>query len=359
MLATLLKYFLFLVLIILLLALVILVIDRSIRAKGYQGPASDHFNGEKFLNMKWVSQSEERAGFVRILRWMLTREDNEWEMRSVTQSKPAERIEGSALTVTMINHATVLIQTEGLNIITDPIYSKRASPFSFAGPHRFAEPGVAFDDLPRIDAVLISHNHYDHLDLPTLKRIAERDGAPIFVPLGNGDFLKEHGVANGIELDWWQTNALTETVSITSVPAQHFSARAFSDRDRTLWSGYAVSTPSGAIYFAGDTGYGPFVEKIAERFPNGFRLGLVPIGAFRPAWFMKEVHISPDEAFAIQERLKIQDVVAVHFGTFKLADDRQDEPAERVEELRTTLPESRRFMALPNGGSVEIPVARF
>lgn len=329
------------------------IVDLSLRSKGYKGPATDHFDGTVFLNIKEDGAERRTASFAGVLRWMMNRPKNVWQRRDVTQTKPAARVLGKELVATLVNHATVLIQTEGLNIITDPIYSKRASPFSFAGPHRFTEPGVAFDDLPTIDAVLISHNHYDHLDIATLKRLIARDNSQIFVPLGNEEFLASHSIKS-TELDWWQSEELSQGVTIMCVPAQHFSARALSDRNKTLWSGYAISTPNGAIYFAGDTGFGPFVDQIAKQFPDGFRLGLLPIGAFRPEWFMKEVHISPDEAFKIQEALNIQDVLAIHFGTFKLADDGQDEPADRVKELAPDIAGSRSFRALPNGSSIEV-----
>ena len=337
-----------------LLVAVAFVADLALRSKGYRGPVSTHFDGTKFLNMKVGVPTAPKQGFGAVMRWMLSRPKNVWEDRAVEPAVPAARVEGSELVATLVNHATVLIQTQGINILTDPIYSKRASPFTFAGPRRFTAPGIAFDDLPKIDAVLISHNHYDHLDLATLTRLMKRDAPRIFAPLGNEAFLASHGI-QATELDWWQAEQLSDVISLTCVPAQHFSARALSDRNKTLWSGYAITTPAGSVYFAGDTGYGPFVEQIAERFPQGFRLGLLPIGAFRPEWFMREVHISPEEAFRIQQQLNIQDVLAIHFGTFKLADDGQDEPAQHVYALAAKLPASRRFVALPNGSSVRVP----
>lgn len=332
--------------------LAFLIGDYVLGAKHYNGPVSDHFDGNRFFNIQDSSPEEqERKG---IFHWLLNREKNVWTRKEVEQTKPASRVEGSELTATFINHATVLIQTEGLNILTDPIYSKRASPFSFVGPKRYADPGVAFDDLPPIDVVIISHNHYDHLNIPTLKQLRDRDNPRIFVPLGDKTYLEKRGFSNVTELDWWDEHTLSDDVSLMSVPAQHFSARSLSDRNRTLWSGYAIMTPHGDTYFAGDTGFGPFVDQIADRFPQGFRLGLLPIGAFKPEWFMKEVHISPDEAFAMQERLNIQEVLAIHFATFKLADDGQDEAIKRTQELAASLPETEQFVAVPNGGKIEV-----
>ncbi len=332
-----------------------IITDRVIRAKGYRGPVSDHFDGTVFKNIRKDTSGNDgrKRSLTRVLSWLLTRKKNIWMHRPVTQTKPAERVLGQELVVTLINHATVLIQTNGLNIITDPIYAKRASPFSFVGPQRYANPGVGFSDLPPIDVILISHNHYDHMDLVTLKKLAERDDPEVIVPLANKELLARHGITNVTELDWWESAELTPGFTVVCVPAQHFSARAISDRNKTLWSGYVIRPAVNRdIYFAGDTGLGPYVDQIAERFPSGFQLGLLPIGAFKPERFMHEVHISPDEAFAIQERLNIKDVVAIHFGTFNLADDRQDEPKERVTALLRERPITGSFTILPNGGSV-------
>jgi L-ascorbate metabolism protein UlaG (beta-lactamase superfamily) len=345
---------LFLILFLLLATLLVVIVDRSIRSRGYQGPLSDHFDGTIFLNIKDAPVQSRSPRLSSILRWMLSRQKNVWEQRSVAQTKPGERVLGKELVVTFINHATVLIQTEGVNIITDPVYSERASPFSFAGPRRFINPGVSFEDLPKIDTILISHNHYDHLDLATLSKLAKRDQPRIIAPLGNKPFLELRGIPNVSELDWWESNTVSEDISIECVPAQHFSSRALTDRNKTLWSGYVIKTSHGDVYFAGDTGTGPFIDQIAKRFPSGFRLGLLPIGAFRPEWFMKEVHISPDEAYAIQSQLKVQDAVGIHFGTFKLADDAQDEPVERIAKLIKESSIPNRFHILPNGVSLTL-----
>lgn len=345
---TVLKYILVFVV---LFAFAVFIADRSLRSKQYRGPESDHFNGSVFFNIKAEGSPSRTPGFREAFRMIFSGERRgAWEHREVEQTKPAARIAGTEVVATFINHATVLVQTEGLNIITDPIYSKRASPFSFVGPARYTDPGVAFDDLPKIDVVLISHNHYDHLDLPTLKRIIARDNPRILVPLGNTEFLERHGITTSIDLDWWQQEAVSDAVSITSVPAQHFSSRSLSDRNKTLWSGYVIQTPQKNIYFAGDTGYGPFADQIAEHFPNGFDLGLLPIGAFLPTWFMQEIHTSPDEAIALQEHLKIRKVMGIHFGAFRLASDGQDDPAEQIHELTTP----DRFMVPKNGESLSL-----
>lgn len=352
MLITILKY---IVLVLLLLALVVFVSDRVFRSKKYKGPTSDHFNGSRFYNIKDPQSTSNTHSLGDFFRLMLSREmRGQWDYRTVEQTKPADRVEGSELVATFVNHTTVLIQIEGLNILTDPIYAKRASPFSFIGPHRFADPGVAFHDLPKIDLVLISHNHYDHLDISTLKRLAARDNPRIIIPLGNSELLQRHGIQNSQELDWWQNIQIADELGVTCVPAQHFSARAISDRNRSLWAGFVVHTPAGDIYFAGDTGFGPFLGQIGERFPNGFRLGLLPIGAYRPEWFMGEVHVSPDEAFKMQDLLNIKNVMATHFGTFNLAGDGQDESADRIRELVQAAGDNRNFVLLQNGENMRL-----
>jgi len=352
----------------LLFAAFVFITDRLIASRGYKGGISDHFDAKHFYSIGMhtpdVPETKKGKGHAKIERpsvfkWMLSRKKNVWLKRAVTPQKPAARVDGKRIVVTFINHSTVLVQTEGLNIITDPIWAERASPFSFVGPRRYRAPGVAFDDLPHIDIVLLSHNHYDHLDIATLRDIQARFSPQIFVPLGVGSYLAKKKIPGAVELDWWQEKQLElgekagKHISVRSVPAQHFSARGLSDRNKSLWMGFVVSTPDGDIYFAGDTGYGPFVSYIADKYPKGFRLGLIPIGAFKPAWVMKEVHISPEEAYQVKKELSVKTAVAIHFGTFKLADDGQDEPVELLEEIKKKNNDSS-FIALDHGGSIEI-----
>ncbi len=327
--------------------------DRWLAARPYKGHISDHFNGKKFYSIGLSSGDHlmEHNDWKLFLKWVRHRATSKWYKRENRFSaKPRERVLGSELVVTFINHATMLIQTEGVNIITDPVYSKRVSPFIGIGPKRYRPVGVRFEDLPPIDIVLISHNHYDHMDITTLKRIKKKwNKSIIYAGLGNTRYLRKHGVRNAIDLDWWEKDIVHEGMSIVCVPAQHFSSRAFSDRNRTLWCGFVIETPSGNIYFAGDTGYGDFVQKLHERYPV-LRLALLPIGAFRPQWFMGPVHVSPDEAMQMHRDLKVQTSIAMHFGTFHLADDHQDEPPERILDLIANAPEPKpNFIILENG----------
>jgi L-ascorbate metabolism protein UlaG (beta-lactamase superfamily) len=311
-------------------AVLAFILDRSVRSKGWKGPVTDHFDGVRFHNIGGGSVTPRpRNAF---LKWIMNRPPNKWQRReNPVSAKPAERVMGKDLVITMVGHASLLIQTEGLNIITDPIWSKRASPISFLGPARYRDPGVLFDDLPPIDIVLISHDHYDHMDIATLRRIAERFGARILVGLGNKEYLKDRGVTGVTEIDWWERQVLKEGVMISSVPAQHFSSRALSDRNKTLWAGYVIETPNGSMYFAGDTGYGPFIPEIAKRYTK-FRVAMIPIGAFKPKFFMGPVHVSPDEAFRMAGDLSAEVMIPMHYGTFHLADDGQDEPLEKLDE---------------------------
>jgi L-ascorbate metabolism protein UlaG (beta-lactamase superfamily) len=313
----------------------------------YRGPQSDHFDGERFRNLRDVPH----GGLGAFLRWQWTRKRGPWsDQPGPIGPKPPARVGRGALRVTFINHATTLVQQDGLNLLTDPIWSERCSPFSWIGPRRKRPPGIRFEDLPPIDLVVISHNHYDHLDLPTLRRLAETHRPRFFVGLGNRALLEKAGITRVTELDWWQSIPLGEARELIGVPAQHFSNRGLFDRDGTLWLGYLIRGPAGTTYFAGDTGGGPHFAEIRRRH-GAPRLALLPIGAYRPEWFMSRVHVSPEEAVAAHETLGAATSVGIHFGTFSLADDGQDEPARAVQTaLRGRPPDRRpRFLVLAPG----------
>ncbi len=290
-------------------------------------PISDHFDGKRFFNPYGQNKS-----LWDVIQFFSTRDPIPWpEHIEITQKvvDPPHTNLGE-LRVTYINHATTLIQLDGVNILTDPIWSERASPFSWIGPKRVIDPGVKFEDLPPIDLVLISHNHYDHLDLPTLQRLQGRDQPLFLVPLGNKSYLEKHGMKHVEEMDWWQPSHFPK-LQIHLVPSQHFSARWAWDRNRTLWGGFYIKGKNHAVYFAGDTGYSPFFQVIKERLgpPS---LAILPIGAYLPRWFMSTHHISPEEAVQAYKDLEAKYALAIHFGTFHLTDEAYDAPQKDLKE---------------------------
>ncbi len=310
-------------------------------------PLSHHYNGKQFFN----PNAPPAKGLLDVLRWKMTTRTVPWTPRpqfTLPAQHPPASVEDSRCRITFINHSTVLFQYAGMNLITDPIYSERASPFSWIGPRRFAKPGVAFDNLPHIDLVLLSHNHYDHLDLPTLKRLATRDKPRLVAPLGVAHLLAQHGLKAEREMDWWD-----KAGPLTCVPAQHFSARGIHDRNRTLWCGYWLTTPAGPIYFAADTAFGPHFRQIQTRLGSP-RIALLPIGAYKPEWFMGPVHMSPAQAVEAHRILAPERSLAIHWGTFQLADDGWDEPVHDLHQALVQHPDSPPFETLENGRFLEI-----
>ena len=323
-------------------------------APPYRGPKSDHFDGRRFFN---PAPEVHHASGGDLLKWMLSRKRGPWRrVHAEPGPPPPRRVEGDALRVTLVGHATLLVQMDGLNLLTDPVWAPRVSPVGFAGPKRFRPPGVRFEDLPPIDLVLLSHNHYDHCCLPTLRRLAAaHDAPPIVTGLGNAALLEKHGIPGAVELDWWEDTRVGEA-RVVGVEMQHFSGRGPRDRDRTLWLGLVVEHPrAGRVLFCGDTGYGPHFERIRERVGVP-RLALLPIGAYRPRWFMKWVHVDPDEAVRAHLDLGAMTSVGMHYGTFALADDGMDEPIADLETARATHavhPDAFRLLA--HGVGEDIP----
>jgi L-ascorbate metabolism protein UlaG (beta-lactamase superfamily) len=311
---------------------------------------SAHFKNGRFFNPDTPPQR-----FSQLLKWITHRKMGSWRkfIPSTPGPKPPARVDGPNLRATFVNHATFLLQTEGCNLLTDPVWSERVSPVSFAGPRRHRAPGILFDDLPTIDAILLTHNHYDHLDRPTLKMLVERDRPAIFCPLGLTRMLRKIGFKDVYELDWWQPMDW-HGVTICCVPAQHFSARGPFDRDRTLWCGWIVKARAGNIYFAGDTGFGGLFEEIAREFPC-IRLALLPIGAYEPAWFMGTIHMTPEEAVSAHAILGASVSVAIHFGTFSLADDGETDPVERLCKARISSGHATSFWIPEEGQGYDIP----
>ena len=310
----------------------LLLVDFQISAASYKGSKRAHFNGKKFINPDKIKG----RGLYDMLKWALTGDRGAWEKLYMTDvdfpPAAAFRDNSTNPSVTFVNHATFLIQVDGLNILTDPIWSRRASPYSWVGPKRMRPPGIRFNDLPPIDLVLISHNHYDHLDLQTVTRLKE-DHDPFFItPLGVGQYLSRHGISRTTDLDWQEHHQVNDNVVVHSVPAQHFSGRGVFDRDQTLWCGYVLQSPSATIYFAGDTAYGTFFTDIGNTFD--IDLSLIPIGAYKPRWFMQPIHADPDEAVQIHRDVQSSKSIGMHFGTFPLADEGMVEPKADLAKAR-------------------------
>jgi N-acyl-phosphatidylethanolamine-hydrolysing phospholipase D len=282
-------------------------------------------------------------GFLDFLKWSLVErrrnprrpDPNPSKFTRVEPRFVAPRAAPDQLTITWVGHTSFLIQMAGLNILIDPVWSERASPVQFAGPRRWVPPAVEFDQLPPIDAVILSHDHYDHLDASTISRIAARYPAVAwFAPLGVGTFLRRRGARDVTERDWWQ-DAVIGGLRLTSVPAQHFSGRSLGRRDRTLWGGWALRSPHHSLLFAGDTALHPEFEAIAARC-GPFDLAILPIGAYEPRWFMGTVHMNPEDCMKAVRQLtagqqgKRLKMAAAHWGTFKLTDEPMDEPPARM-----------------------------
>jgi L-ascorbate metabolism protein UlaG (beta-lactamase superfamily) len=314
----------------------------------------NHFDGQRFYNVP----DRDHAGIGDGLKWYVNRDPGPWDepQQDVEFGEPPPRnVVGGEARVTYVNHATVLIQINGVNILTDPVYAERVGPVSWLAIRRVRPPGIRFDDLPKIDAVLVSHNHYDHLCLETLKRLTDRDRPAICTGLRVGALLEDVEIGPVKELDWWESEMLDRGVEITFVPAQHFSNRGAFDRFETLWGGFVVASEEHRIYFAGDTGEGPHFQEIAERVgpPD---LALLPIGAFRPRHIMGPIHLSPGDAVAAHTQLGARHSVGIHFGTFPLADDGQREPLELLDDALTAAGLSRDdFWVLGFGEGRDVP----
>jgi L-ascorbate metabolism protein UlaG (beta-lactamase superfamily) len=294
---------------------------------GYHGPRSDHFDGEHFFN---PGASAGRS-FGDLLRWQRTRHATPWPRWREHGDIPALPVELAAdqMAVTLINHVSFLIQLPGLNVLTDPVYSERASPVSWAGPRRVHAPGIAIEQLPAVDLVFVSHNHYDHMDLAALRRLA-RVHAPLFLTgLGNGPFLRQQGITPVIELDWWEQTSV-RGVQLTFTPAQHWSSRGPGRRNHTLWGGLWLASAQQQLYFAADTGYSPWFAQLRRRL-GAPSLALLPIGAYEPRWFMRDQHMNPDDSVRAHLDLAAQKSVAMHFGCFRLTDEGIDEPVLALE----------------------------
>ncbi|MGI9512394.1 MAG: MBL fold metallo-hydrolase [Anderseniella sp.] len=273
-------------------------------------------------------------------KWQASGERQSWPkwVDNETHPAPPQRVNGDAVSTTWIGHATVLVQTGGVNILTDPFFSLRASPIQFAGPKRVRHPGIALKDLPPIDLVLLSHNHYDHMDLPALRKLVRHHQASIITPHGNARivnrWIRQAGV---IELGWHETFEHSPGVLITPTPALHWSKRTFGDRNKALWSAFMIEAGGRKIYFGGDTGFGTGTHFAQTKNLYGAPdLALLPIGAYEPRWFMKTQHMNPDEAAQAHKMLGAKASLAIHHATIQLTDEAIDAPAKALQAARLT-----------------------
>lgn len=330
------------------LLLIAIMTNATAADNPYYDPSKPHHTPEGFRN-NYIAKVEKPMGHV--LRW-------QWEAYRDGLPKPAQTptptvapdlalIKGYKANaqplVTWIGHATLLVQAGGLNVLTDPVFSERASPLQIMGPKRAQPPGVAMDDLPPIDVVVVSHNHYDHLDRSSVLLLAERGGGKtlFLVPLGLKPWMEKQGITNVVELDWWQHHDVNG-VEFHLTPVQHWSARGLGDRSETLWGGWAVLSTDLHWYFGGDTAYSKdFIDTRAHFAPRqtaalggGFDLALLPIGAYAPRWFMKEQHANPEEAVQIHLDLGAKRSIGMHWGTFSLTDEPLDQPPMDLIEAR-------------------------
>lgn len=296
---------------------------------------SDHFDGKRFFNPTLPRGFQHsRRNVIK----MMSEPRAPWP--AWVENKGVPRLDAplrdGEIAITFVNHATFLIQTAGATLLTDPMWSERASPFRRVGPRRVRHPGVAFETLPRIDVVLLSHNHYDHLDIPTLARLRARFAPTVLAAAGDGRLLRPLGFPRLHELDWWDAVAIDAALTITFVPAQHFSARGLFDRRVSLWGGYMIETRGRRIYFGGDTGYSPHFAAIRTRFGSP-DVALIGIGSYEPRWFMQPVHMNPADAVRAHRDLGSRASIGMHFGTFQLTTEPIDAPQA---ELKRALADS-------------------
>lgn len=296
---------------------------RAGRNPYYSGPISDHFDGTRFFN----PGGQPPRGGMDLLKWQFSGARKRWPRKvpSPVASRPAAAT--TDLTITMVGHATMLIQVAGLNILTDPVWSDRASPLAFAGPRRVTDPGIPFADLPRIDLILLSHNHYDHLDLQTLKSLHQDHAPAIITPLGNDSLVRP--VLPGVRIDArdWDEAVTFGPLTVHLEPCHHWSARGMGDRSMALWAAFVIDTPTGKILHIGDTGFdgGRPYERVRRKH-GAMHSAILPIGAYEPRWFMRAQHQNPEEAVEGLRLCGAAHAVGHHWGTFQLTDEARDDP---------------------------------
>ena len=304
--------------------------EATRRSRYYHGPVSDHFNGMRFFDPAGAPP----RGRADLLRWKI---ESRWRgtrakwpawVPSPYVDHPPARVEGASWRLSFVGHASWLLQTAGLNLLLDPVWSRRASPFQMFGPKRVNDPGIAFSDLPPIDVVLVSHAHYDHLDLPTLSRLAAAHRPRVVTPLGNDTIIRNHDPSIVTDAcDWDQRVKIGDRVAVTPVPTRHWSARNLSDRNMSLWASFVIEAPGGRVYFVADSGYGDgtYFRRVRHRY-GPLELAILPIGAYEPRCFMRDQNMNPAEAVQASLDCGAETALASHHGTFQLTDEAIDAP---------------------------------
>lgn len=315
----------------------------------YEGPLSDHFDGTRFF----VPGHPFEASPMRLLRWRFGEKAAQWpeSWPSPFTDRPPGRVDG--LRVTLIGHASFLIQVAGRNILVDPVYAERASPVSFAGPKRVNPPGIDFESLPPIDLVLVSHGHYDHLDLATLARLHRHSRPHVVTALGNDTVIAPAagGRAHVTAHDWGGAHDAGGGVTVHLEPSYHWSARGLFDRHKALWCSFVITTPAGTIYHIADTGYGDgkFFRDVKQKH-GPVHLAIIPIGAYEPRWFMKGQHVNPEESVRIMQDCGAEQAIGHHWGTFQLTNEQIDQPEKDLGvALQAAGIEPERFQAFRPG----------
>jgi L-ascorbate metabolism protein UlaG (beta-lactamase superfamily) len=316
----------------------------------YTGPKSDHFDGTDFFNPSGTKPKGPRD----LLKWQFTTPKSKWPKTfpSPHSDTPPERVEGDQIRISFIGHASYLIQAHGKAILIDPVYANRVGPFDVLGPKRINPPGIAFAALPKIDAVIVTHNHYDHMDMRVLAQLAKRDRPAIITPLGNDAIMQPHLAGVTMQaLDWYQSVSLAEGIEVHAVPTQHWSARGARDRMHALWASFVFKVTSKTIYAVGDSGLGDgrIFREVGQRFPN-IDMALLPIGAYEPRWFMRDQHMNPDDAVQAFEFCGTKRALGHHWGTFQLTNEAIDAPRlELAAALAARNIPSERFVAVQPG----------